>query len=283
MKPHTPYINVNGVFHPQDATVFKSKNRSFRYGDCLFETIHAIGSRIQFFEQHYDRLIRGMTVLNMDIPSHFKELLEKYITDTINKNRYFGGNRIRLSVFRDSDGLYTPKSNQVAFLIEVFPLDTKQYMLNDKGWNIGIYKEIYKQKTPYSSFKTANSMLYIMAANYNQTHHFDDCLLVDSEGYLMEGISSNLFVVTKDTLQTPALSTGIVEGVMRQQIIEIASANNYIVFDDCLISEADLLQADEIFLTNAIHGIRWVSAYKQRRYFNKVAKELTQYLNTAIE
>ncbi len=64
----TAYINLNGEFYNSETPIFTGKNRSFRYGDCLFETIHALGTSIQFFEQHYARLTDGMKVLSMDIP-----------------------------------------------------------------------------------------------------------------------------------------------------------------------------------------------------------------------
>ncbi len=275
----TAYINFNGAFYNCDTPIFNSSNRSFRYGDCLFETIHALGTSLQFFDQHYTRLTKGMQVLSMDIPADFKITLEQNIINTINKNRYFGGNRIRLSIFRDSNGLYTPTSNKIAFLIEVSQLEEKQYVLNSKGLHIGLYDEVHKQSTPYTSFKTANAMLFIMAANYKQKKELDDCLLINEEGNIIEAISSNLFIVTNNILQTPAVESGIVQGIMREQIINLALEHNFTVFEDCLLTETDILKADEIFLTNAISGIRWVIAYKQRRYFNKTAKLLIKLLN----
>ncbi len=124
-------------------------------------------------------------------------------------------------------------------------------------------------------------MLYIMAANHKQQHGLNDCLLVNEMGNIIEAISSNLFIVTNNILQTPAVESGIVKGIMREQVINLALKHNFTVFDDCEITETDILKADEIFFTNAISGIQWVVAYKQRRYFNKTAKIMAQLLNEA--
>ncbi len=275
----TAYINFNGAFYNCETPIFNSSNRSFRYGDCLFETIRGLGTSLQFFDQHYARLTKGMQVLSMDIPADFKTILEQNITKTINKNRYFGGNRIRLSIFRGGGGLYTPASNKIAFLIEVSQLKEKQYVLNSRGLNIGLYEEVRKQPAPYASFKTANSMLFIMAGIYKQNNGLDDCLLTSGQGNIIEAISSNLFIINNDILQTPPVESGIVRGIMREQIINLALEQNITVFEDCQFTETDILKADEIFLTNAVSGIRWVAAYKQRRYFNKTAKLLIKHLN----
>jgi branched-chain amino acid aminotransferase len=65
---------------------------------------------------------------------------------------------------------------------------------------------------------------------------------------------------------------------MRETIIEIALSLSITVFEEAVIREQEILNADEIFLTNAIEGIKWVVAYKNKRYFNKITKKIYQEL-----
>ncbi|MDQ2177555.1 aminotransferase class IV [Marinifilum sp. D714] len=276
---HNEYINLNGELFPKDSPVFGAENRAFRYGDSLFETIHSNGTEIQFFDQHLDRLIMGMKTIGMIVPENFRDKLKINITYLINKNKSFAGTRIRLSVFRNDGGLYTPTDNTVSYLIETSRLEEDQYVINKKGLKIDIYKDCRKSSDIISQFKTGNSLLFIMAGNYKNRMHLDDCLILNERGNPIESISSSLFIVKNDILMTPSIESGAVSGIMREQLIETALKLNMTVYDDCMITVNDLLEADEIFLSNAISGIRWVVAFRDRRYFNKTAKLLLEELN----
>ena len=74
---------------------------------------------------------------------------------------------------------------------------------------------------------------------------------------------------------------GCTEGVMRQVVIDLLRAND-IQITELAIPPLSLLDADEVFLTNAVQGIRWVGGYKQKRYYNQLAKKITQLLNEKI-
>lgn len=272
-------VCLDGKLYSKDELLFNASNRAFRYGDSLFETIHANGTELQFLPEHLNRLTRGMDCLGMIIPSGFHQNIKKNIIFLINKNKAFAGTRIRLSVFRKNGGLYTPTDNSISYLIETLVLENAQYTLNRKGLIIGIYDEMRKSYNLASQYKTGNSLPFILAANYRKKMNWDDCLLLNERGNIVESTNSNIFLVKNGVLMTPSIENGGVSGIMREQIIEIATSLNITVFDDCNLNQENILNADEIFLTNAIRGIQWVVAYQQRRYFNKIAKLLIEELN----
>src|SRR5690606_38340675 len=102
-------------------------------------------------------------------------------------------------------------------------------------------------------------------------------LILNSEGFLCESLSSNIFIWYQKTLYTAALSEGCIAGIMRRVIIEMAQENGIEVVE-AQISPEILHEADELFLTNAIHGIHWVMGYKNKRYFNHLSKKLQDKL-----
>jgi len=273
------YISLNGELFLKNEAIFSAQNRAFKYGDSLFETIHANGTEIQFLDQHLNRISKAMRTIGMVYPSNFKEKVRTDITYLINKNKAFSGTRIRLSVFRNDGGLYTPTDNTISYLVETSRLNHDHYQLNKKGLRIGIYQDIKKTNGILSQFKTGNSLLFIMAGNHKKKLQLDDCLLLNERGNLVESISSNLFIVKDNILLTPGIDSGAVSGIMREQIIEAAINLGITIYDDCDLSVDDLLNADEIFLTNAIVGINWVVAFQERRFFNKTAKLLIEELN----
>jgi branched-chain amino acid aminotransferase len=272
-------VCLDGKIYSKDELLFGAENRAFRYGDSLFETIHSNGTEIQFLSEHLDRLQKGMESLEMISPSEFKDRIKRNIIFLINKNKAFAGTRIRLSVFRKDGGLYSPTDNSISYLIETSVLEHAKYVLNRKGLKIGIYDQIRKSYNLVSQYKTGNSLPFILAANYRKKMNWDDCILLNDRGNVVESTSSNLFIVKNGNLLTPSLESGCVSGIMREQIIEAAVNLNLTVFDDCTLTQDHILNADELFLTNAIHGIQWVVAYQERRYFNKTAKLLIEELN----
>lgn len=256
-------------------------NRAFCYGDALFETIHANGTRLQFFSEHYNRLNEGMKTLRMDQSTPGEDILERDLIRLLNKNHMYKGVRIRLSVFRNTGGFYSPTDNSVSYMAEAIPLEHDHYTLNHKGLKTEVFNRLSKQADMLSNLKTANSLLYIHAGIFKSEQKLDDCFIINTEGRLIEAISSNLFIIKDSRLYTPPLDEGCVAGIMRSQILRIAG-NEGIGCMESPITEEDLLAADECFLTNAVSGIRWVIAFRNKRFYNKTSRLLTASLNREL-
>ncbi len=281
----TQYISYNGQIIAAKEFGITINNRSFQYGDGLFETMHAVGSQVQFFYEHLERLVESMKVLKMEVPVRFTIDtlgLQKEISKLLTKNKIFKGGRVRLSVFRRAGGLYTPKTSEVSYIVQALPLEQTYYELNTKGYIIDIYDEIPKPVNILSGVKTTSSLLYVMAGIYKKEKKLDECLLINETGNIVEGMSSNIFLIKEENIYTPPLRSGCLNGIMRKKVIELAKIEGYTVFDEVPIKLPDIMAADELFFTNAINGIRWVMGFKQRRYFNKITKILSQKLNEKV-
>ena len=278
-RKHKRFICLNGEMLPAGEPAIMHENRAFCYGDALFETIHANGTKLQFFDEHYRRLERSMNKLNMKRSSQLEaDSLESNIIRLLNKNHLHQGVRIRLTVFRNSGGYYTPDTNACSFLAETIPLPHDHYHLNEKGLKAGIYTTILKHPDELANLKTANSLLYIMAGLYRKEAGLDECIILNTDRRLAECISSNIFLLKNGTIHTPSLDEGCVAGIMRNQIIRIAKQEGIECMESKL-SENDILEADEFFMTNSITGIRWVVAFRQKRYYSKTSRILITCLN----
>ncbi|OQX99704.1 MAG: hypothetical protein B6I24_01845 [Bacteroidetes bacterium 4572_128] len=273
------YICYNGDFFLKDDFRISFKNRALNYGDGLFETLRASASDIFFFENHLKRLINGMKILKMKIPKNFEnENLKNQIKHLILKNKLFSGVRIKILVIRKDGGLYTPINNEINYYIFIEKLPKKNYYLNKIGLRIGIFDEIFKEKTFYSNFKTINSMPFILAGIFKKENNLDDVILIDGKKQMVETISSNIFLIKDDFLFTPSLENGCVDGIMRKFVIKISKEMGLKISETKSLKKVHLIRADEVFLTNALQGIKWVAAYKDKRYFNKTAKKIMQKL-----
>ena len=115
-------INLNGEIVSNNNANLSVFNRGLAYGDAVFETIRVNGNQILFWEDHYFRLMASMRIMRMRIPMEFTlEYLEKQIQDTIASHGLPNTKsiRVKLTVYRDSQGLYTPDENKTSFFISI--------------------------------------------------------------------------------------------------------------------------------------------------------------------
>lgn len=270
-------INLNGKLIPANQAIFTNNNRAFKYGDSLFETIRIFNGKIPFLSFHMNRLKKGMNILGMIIPDDFVNIILSEINQFIEKKDNW---RIRLTIFRNDGGLYTPLNNEIQFLIEKERLDNSFFKLNEKGLSLGISKEKLLSNHIYSAIKTGNSIAYILAANERKNNNWDDILIQNNKGEIAEALSSNLFLIINNEIITPRLSSACVAGTMRQFLLN----NKTIKIKERNINKEKLNQADAIFITNAIQGMKWVREI-DGIHFSKhpLIEELLDVMNDYIQ
>lgn len=272
------YINFNGQIVPEDSKLFSVDSRALRYGDGLFETMLYQEGEIRFLHLHVDRLQRGMQKLQLEQSSMFDAYFIKKITDDlIRKNNMLGQRvRVRLIVFREGGGIYTPVTNKSAFILQVHKLETE---VRDKkvGLIIDLFTEVKKPYSDLSALKTNNALVYVLAGNFKRKFEYDDVFILNQEGFLCEALTSNIFVYFDKVLYTPALNQGCVEGIMRKVVMDMATDEGIPVVE-AQINPEIMKKADELFCTNAVQGIQWVMGYKQKRYFNKISRLMQEKL-----
>jgi branched-chain amino acid aminotransferase len=275
---------LNGQFMAYDKGTFDVLNRAFLYGDCVFETMFSGTDRIYFFEDHMNRLNEAMKVLKFNIPILFSDGTQQLQSEALRlimKNGIFGNARLRLTVFRKSGGFYTPQTNDVDYILTAEPLKYSCYVLNKQGLTCDLFEEIRKPANLFSPYKISNSILYTMSGIYNKSKQMDESFILNEAGNIIESTSSNVFIVINDEIITPPVSDGCIAGIMRKQIIRMAEKHSIQITRKPILKE-DVLRAEEVFLSNAIKGIQWVVAYKQRRYYKKLSEFLIGKINEEL-
>jgi branched-subunit amino acid aminotransferase/4-amino-4-deoxychorismate lyase len=277
------FVNINGNIQSSASAVLSADNRSFRYGDGIFETIRFANGKVQFLARHVNRLRTSLEILKIDCPEGYTEAyFRTEINKLVEKNKVEKGARIRLTVFRKEGGYYTPHIDEPHFLIECEPIEESFYNLNPKGYSIDIFPDYKKPINRLSNVKSNNALLHVLAGVYRKQNDLDDCIILNQNFGIAEGISSNIFAVKNGVLYTPPIVDGCVDGIMRRHIIEVARAHRISVYEVSLQMNV-LLNSDELFLTNVISGVRWVGAYKAKRFYNNMAKHIIDKLNESLE
>ncbi len=277
----TDFVIYNGEILAADKVPVGFNNRAFKYGDSVFETVRCNGNFPLHFSFHYQRLIHAFLQTKMDFTSFPRqEELENMVAKLLKKKSFYKSSRIRIEAFRAGAGLYTPQENKINFIIEATPLASENYQLNVKGLLVDVYRDMKKMYSPISSFKNGNALHYILAACFKKEQRLDDCLLLNDQDKIIEGNSSNLFWVKDGTLYTPSVFSGCVDGVMRKVIMQLVKETKFInLVETQGATESELLNADELFLSNAIQGIQWIVGFKSKRYFHNVSRQLSSLLN----
>jgi branched-chain amino acid aminotransferase len=266
-------ICFNGKFTDAGKAVLHASNRSYRYGDGLFETMKVKNGVIQLAAFHMERLFSGLAILKIDIPALVTtDKLQEIIIKLCKQNKCEALARVRLSVSRGNGGLYD-EDRKLQYLVECWPLNESVNQLNENGLIIDIYPDAAKSTDRFSNIKSANFLVYSMAACHARENKLNDCLVLNTRNQIADSTIANIFLVKGDTIYTPALSEGCVNGVMRRYLLESLLAAKYTVQENAISTE-DLLAADEVFLSNAINGIRWVQRFKNKVYSNSQAKEI---------
>jgi branched-chain amino acid aminotransferase len=274
-------INYNGKLI-QKSDLNPTLNRGFLYGDAVFETLRVINNQVLFLEDHYFRLMASMRILRMEIPMNFTmEFFEQEILSSITQIDSQKSYRVRVTVYRDSEGFYLPKKNEISYFIQSETLVSTNYQFNTDAYEIDLFKDFYITKHLLSTLKTNNKALQVTASIFATENGLDNCLLLNDAKNIVEAIQGNLFMVIAGKLITPPLSEGCLNGIMRKQIIRIAQKMK-IELEERPISPFELQKADELFVTNTIQGIQPITKYKKTIYEAKIAKLLFDGLIQSI-
>lgn len=269
----------------QDASlpIFYVNNRGFRYGDGVFETMRLYKGRVLFADLHFSRLLAGMEILKLNFSAAFtQEWMTEEVLKLSRSAKIFKSARIRFSVYRSDGGLYTPETNRFSFIVELDKLESENFELNQKGYLSDLFTGVVLPRNALSRHKTSNGLPYVLAAVSKAENGLDETFLLNDEGGLVEGSATNIFIVKNNKVFTPGLMEGCTNGIMRQVVLELLKENQ-IPTTELHIPAPSLYDADEVFLTNAIQGIRWVAGYRQKRYYNQLAKKVVLMLNERIQ
>ncbi len=268
-------INFNGELLFEENVKLSSENRGFKYGDAIFETIKVSHKRVIFWEDHYFRLMASMRMLRMKIPMQFTlEFLEKEILNTVAVQEGASSFRVRLNIYRKDGGLYTPKTNEIDYLIDV-KANTYQ---TKNSYTVDVFKDFYSYSGLLSTIKTNNRMVNTLASIYAKENDLDNCLLINEKKGVVEVTNANIFVLKGNIVKTPALTEGCIKGIVRNKVIEIITKNKEYTLEETNISPFEIQKADEVFITNAIIGIQAVTNYKKKNFTTDFANKISKSL-----
>jgi branched-chain amino acid aminotransferase len=275
---HNCFIIHNGLIKKLNQPIFTINNRAFSYADGFFESIFAFNTHIPFLNLHLERIKQAFTHFSITPNPIFNNItqLKEIILYLARKNKLYKAYRIKIIIFRNYGGLYLPDDNSSSYIIQTYPLQNPKPPEPKNGLLVDIAENIYKDFSQISKFKSISS-LPVLASIYAKNNNLDDVIILNHNNNIVETSNSNIFLFINNKLYTPKLEEGPVQGIMRHILISMANELKIDVIEDA-IPISRLFDAHEFIITNAISGIRFIKAYKTKRYLNIITNELYQLL-----
>ncbi len=257
-------ININGKFFDEDQALISVKDRGFRFGDGIFDTIKVINSKPVFFPLHMERIIEGLDSIRIDLST---KNIEQQIYQTIKTNNLKNG-YVRISITRGegSRGYMPTDEVRPNFVIET--MKDRRITQTDGSLYVSQYQKPSLKSLPVNSklMQGLNSTLAKMEAN--DTGCFD-AILLNHNMQICECSSSNIFWFDQhDNLRTPSRDSGCLNGVTRKIIIENFETH------EGFYGINSLKTANEVFITNTVIGV--FPIYEIKGYFENFNKDYVQ-------
>lgn len=277
-KP-VPKIWLDGKFYEKADAKISVFDHGVLYGDGVFEGIRAYNGKVFRLRQHVDRLYASAHAILLTIPMT-KDAMCAMVEECMTVNGLTDA-YIRLVVTRGYGDLgldprKCPKATVfcIADSIALWPKETYERGLA----LITVPTPVNQPHHISPQIKSLNYLAHIMAKMEAVNAGADDALMLDAAGYVAEGTGQNIFCVNGRVLRTPPASAGILRGVTRNAIMELATAAGYEV-RETTIGRYDLYTADEAFLTGTaaeMVGIVSVDGRKVGKGVGPVTKDLAK-------
>lgn len=242
-------VYLNGSLMPRSQARISALDYGFLYGFGLFETMRAYEGQVFLLDRHLSRLARSAEILGLPIGVSD---LEEAVMATIQANQLSEA-RIRISISIGEGGMAPDPSTCQKPTVLVLAGHYQPYpeQVYQKGFRAVVSSIRRNSQSPLSRLKSANYLENILAREEARKAGVDEALCLNEKGLLAEASMSNIFLVTNGTLRTPRQGSGILPGITREVVLELASQLGIDTIEgDIRLDE--LFHAQEAFLTNSL-------------------------------
>lgn len=243
------WIYLNGEFVNKEQATVSVYDHGFLYGDGIFEGIRVYNGNIFKCKEHLDRLYDSAKSIMLDIPLAYQEM-EDVLAETVRKNGLRDG-YIRLVVSRGPGDLgldprRSPKANVVIIMEQLAIYPEEAYLNGLKTVSVSTRRNVPDALNPkIKSLNYLNNILVKIQANLAGV---GEAIMLNSQGYVAEGSSDNIFIVKRGVVFTPPCYCGALEGITRAAIMELCSKIGYPLKEEPFTLH-DVYVADEVFFT----------------------------------
>ncbi|MDF2557813.1 MAG: 4-amino-4-deoxychorismate lyase [Bacillales bacterium] len=260
------YIYLNGNYTKKEDAKISPFDHGFLYGVGLFETLRVYNGHPFLLDDHLKRLNHGLEELN--IKYHFNKEETNYIIQKLLENNHLMDAyvRINISAGQGDIGLQVEPYTNPTIIIFIKPLEPVKELAEKTAVLLKLRRNTPEGVERLKSHHFLNNILAKREIGNLTANH--EGIFLTEDGYVAEGIVSNVFWKKGNVLYTPDLSTGILNGITREFVIELAK-NSGLSVKEGLYKVEQLLDSDEIFVTNSIQEIVPIYSFEDKAFPGK--------------
>jgi branched-chain amino acid aminotransferase group I len=242
-------VYLNGSLMPRSQACISALDYGFLYGFGLFETMRAYGGQVFRLDRHLNRLAHSAEILGLPIGA---VNIKSAVMKTILANRLSEA-RIRISVSIGEGGMVPDPGtcSEPTVLILAGHYQPYSEEVYEKGFRAVVSSIRRNSQSPLSRLKSTNYLESILARQEARVAGVDEALCLNEKGLLAEASMSNIFLVTDGILRTPGQKSGILPGITRETILQLASQLGINTLEQDIRLD-ELFHAQEAFLTNSL-------------------------------
>ncbi|WP_449621967.1 D-amino-acid transaminase [Robertmurraya sp. Marseille-Q9965] len=263
---------VNGKFVSLDELVIPIEERGHQFGDGVYEVIHCYNGKPFMLDEHIDRLIRSCEAIKLPIMQTFTDFQELILTGVEKAQLVFG--KVYLQITRGIAPRNHPFPNvPVSITMTLAESEPTPQQIREQGVSAITHED---ERWAKCYIKSLNLLPNILAKQVAQDQGSFEAILV-RDGYITEGTSSNVYIVKNGEIITTPLSNHILAGITRIAVKQAAEELN-IPFIEKDYSPEELLQADEVFMSNTSIEILPIVKVDGQKIGNGIPGEITNKL-----
>lgn len=264
---------LNGTIHKNSVKATSPLSQAFMFGYGLFETLKVKDGKIIFFDEHITRLRNGADILRLKLDRESDDILKDCMKVILFRELTDGVLKISLVKDIDCDSLLvTCRKN---------PYGSEDYL---RGFKIIFSDTKRNSHSLLVTVKTNNYLENILEKQKATEKGFDEALFLNTDNFVAEGAVSNVFWVKDNTVYTPCVSCGLLPGIVREKIIECVKKLE-IEIRQGEFTKDQLLDADEVFITNSVMNVMPVSSIEDTEFEVKkdnLTRRITEEYNLLI-
>jgi branched-chain amino acid aminotransferase len=248
-------VDVDGVLWPAAEARISVFDRGFLYGDGAFEALRTYGGKAFRQQEHLERLAQSCRLLRMALPISL-ELLAQRVERAVAATG-FAECYLRVVVTRGIAklGLDLAEARQPSVLVYALSLSPPDLSLYRDGIAVGLVQMLRStEATSAQGAKATNYLASVLALDDVKQRGCLEAVILGSHGEVLEGSTSNVFAVRAGVLTTPPLSAGILDGITRRTVLELAKQGGLDCEERELLAD-ELRGSQEVFITSSIREL----------------------------
>lgn len=249
------WVYLNDKFVPQEEAVVSVFDHGFLYGDGVYETLRAYRGRVFKLAEHLARLERSASRIQLHLPAG-PERLTDLVGEALRRNQ-LSDSYLRITVSRGTGeiGLDPALCKAPTLVIIAKPFQPYPESIYAEGVSVIVART--RRNLPEAlppQVKSLNFLNNILAKMEAKAAGAHEALMLNHRGDITEGTTSNVFVIQGGQLRTPSVECGILDGITRELVLQLASELG-IPSEETRLTVEDLMRAEECFLTNTTQEV----------------------------